>query len=89
MTEEIIIGVSVMVASGIIGTVARHITNDDRHVNKGEIVFKDVYEAKHQALQENLQDRLTVIDSKVDELKIDFRESCKEIKMMIKNGNSK
>jgi len=87
MTEEIIVGVAIMVSTGIIATIARHITNDDRHVSKGDVVFKDVYEARHQALQENLQERLNTIDSKVDELKTDFKESCREIKSMIKNGN--
>ena len=87
MTEEIIIGVSIVITSGIIGTVAKHINNQDRHVSKDDIVYKDVYEAKHQALQEAVSDRLTNIDKKVDELKIDFRDSCKEIKSMIKNGN--
>lgn len=67
--QAIITGCTVVGIVGAIGAVAKHISNDEKHPNKKDIVFKEVCEAKEDCVEseiKNVSVRLDSMDKKLD-----------------------
>jgi hypothetical protein len=79
MTEGIITGVAIFVIGGIIATLSRHITNDDKHPSKKDIVFRNVCEVIHKGESTQMKD----INDKLDDHKRDYIREFAEIKDLI------
>ncbi len=85
MTTEIFIGVAVVLITGVVATVARHITNPDRHPDKTDIVYKDVCEIKHKSIEDCFEGKIMALDEKFDNFRNDIKDNFKEIKDLIKS----
>jgi len=82
----LVIGVGITVCLALAGWLARHITNNNKHPCKSDIVVKDVCEIKHKGLEDCIENQLKSHTQRLDELRLDMKEAFTEIKVLIKNN---
>ena len=84
MLNEIIIPVSAAIVIGCIVTIAKHITNDKKHPDKAEIVFKDVCDIKHKGLEDCFESKISALNDKVETFRLDVKTEFAEVKDLIR-----
>lgn len=74
-----------MIITGIIGTIARHVTNSDRHPAKKDIVFEKVCKEKHDGLDDCIEGKIQRLDEKFDTFREDVKGEFAEVKALIRS----
>ena len=85
MINEITIAVSSAIIIGCIVSIAKHISNSDKHPNKQSIVFKDVCETKHQGLTNCIEGKINSLDDKFETFREDVKSEFAEVKELIRS----
>lgn len=72
---------------GLIGWVAKHITNSQKHPCKKDIVYKEVCAEKHKGFEDCVEREIKNLTKNFDDFKGDTHRHFKEVKDLIRQRN--
>ena len=68
-TTTILTGCVLTGISAMTGIIYQHISNDEKHPHKGDMVFGDVCKEKHKGLDDYIVAKFETVTAKIDDLK--------------------